>query len=118
MIYADFLARKAIVDPPTGIDPVAPLPQALFLFQADITRWALRRGRAALFAGTGLGKSLMELSWAQAVHAETGKDILHLAPLAVSNQLAREAEKFGLSARVVHSDSECGPGTNITNYQK
>lgn len=116
--YESFLARKAITDPPTGIDPVAPLPPALFPFQADITKWALRRGRAALFAGTGLGKSLMELSWARAVHEATGKDILHLAPLAVSNQLAREAEKFGLAARVVHSGGECEPGTNITNYQK
>lgn len=118
MSYADFLARKAIVDPSTGIEPIMPLPDALFPFQRDITKWALRRGRAALFAGTGLGKSFMELAWADAVHRETGKDILHLAPLAVSNQLAREAEKFGIAARVVASADDCGPGINITNYQK
>jgi hypothetical protein len=116
--YLDFLARKAITDPPTGIEPTAALPAALFPFQADITKWALRRGRAALFAGTGLGKSLMELAWAEAVHRATGKDILHLAPLAVSNQLAREAEKFGIAARVVASGADREPGINITNYQK
>lgn len=64
--YLDFLAKKAISDPPTGIDEAGELPGVLFPFQADIVRWALRRGRAALFAGTGLGKSLMELAWAQA----------------------------------------------------
>lgn len=116
--YAQFLARKAIDDPATGLTEWPALPDCLFPHQRDIVAWALRRGRSALFAGTGLGKSLMELAWAQAVHGATGKDILHLAPLAVSNQMAREAEKFGIAARVVARQSECGDGTNITNYQK
>jgi len=116
--YEDFLKRKALVDPPTGIASPGDLPAALFPFQRDITRWALRRGRAAIFAGTGLGKSLMELAWADAVHRETGADILHLAPLAVSAQLVREAAKFGIVARQAHSPDECLPGTNITNYHK
>lgn len=116
--YLDFLARKAISGPMTGLANVPPLPDCLFPHQRDIVSWALRRGRAALFAGTGLGKSLMELAWAQAVHSETGKDILHMAPLAVSAQMAREAEKFGIPARVAASQSECGAGINITNYQK
>lgn len=116
--YEDFLARKAIIDPPTGLAYIPALPDVLFPFQRDIVRWALKRGRAALFAGTGLGKSLMELSWAQAVNRATGKDVLHLAPLAVSNQMAREADKFGIEARVVRSQEDCGSGTNITNYQK
>jgi hypothetical protein len=60
----------------------------------------------------------MELAWAQAITQETGKDILHLAPLAVSSQMAREADKFGIVARVVSKQSDCEPGTNITNYQK
>ena len=116
--YAQFLARKAIDDPATGLTEWPSLPDCLFPHQRDIVAWALRRGRAALFAGTGLGKSLMELSWAQAITAATGKNILHLAPLAVSNQMAREAEKFGIAARVVARQSDCGDGTNITNYQK
>lgn len=118
MDYSEFLARKAIMDPMTGLASVPDLPDCLFPHQRDIVAWALRRGRAALFAGTGLGKSLMELAWAQAVHNETGKDILHLAPLAVSAQMAREADKFGIPARVVARQSDCKPGINITNYQK
>lgn len=118
MNYADFLARKAILDPPTGLEIVPELPGALFPFQRDITAWALKRGRAAIFAGTGLGKSFMELAWADAVHRVTGKDILHLAPLAVSAQMVREARKFGLPAAHVKSQAECLPGDNVTNYHK
>ena len=116
--YIRFLTRKAVNDPMTGLADVPELPACLFPHQRDIVAWALRRGRAALFAGTGLGKSLMELAWAQAVHTATGKDILHLAPLAVSAQMAREADKFGIPARVVAKQVDCGPGINITNYQK
>lgn len=116
--YAEFLARKAIVDQATGLGGDILLPEVMFPFQRDITAWALRRGRAGVFAGTGLGKSLMELAWADAVHRETGKDILHLAPLAVSSQMVREADKFGIVARQVRSQSDCLAGTNVTNYQK
>lgn len=116
--YGRFLANKAITDPSTGLTDIPDLPECMFPHQRDIVRWALRRGRAALFAGTGLGKSLMELAWAQAIHSVTGKDILHLAPLAVSSQMAREAEKFGIPAQVAASQSDCSAGINITNYQK
>ena len=116
--YEDFLARKAITDPHTGLTDIPYLPESLFAFQKDITAWALRRGRAALFAGTGLGKSFMELAWADAIHRETGRDIIHLAPLAVSAQLVREAEKWGIPAHHVRDASDVRPGINITNYQK
>lgn len=116
--YRDFLARKRMIDPATGLAGELSLPTHLFPFQRDITRWAIKRGRAALFAGTGLGKSLMELSWAGAVHGATGKNILHLAPLAVSAQMVREADKFGISAHLAKTQDECGDGISITNYQK
>jgi len=116
--YADFLARKRVTDPATGLGSVPDLHSSLFDFQRDITAWALKRGRAALFAGTGLGKTLMELSWAKAVHQETGTNILHLAPLAVSAQILREAAKFGIEARHVRTAADVGPGINVTNYQK
>lgn len=116
--YAAFLARKAIIDPPTGIVGEVKLPDVMFPFQADICRWALRRGRAAIFAGTGLGKSLMELSWGDAVARHTGKPVLHLAPLAVAPQMVREADKFSIPARQVAKQSEVEPGVNVTNYQK
>ena len=118
MDYAAFLARKAVIDPPTGLADVPPLPDALFPFQRDIVQWALRRGRSALFAGTGLGKSLMELSWGDALHRARGIDTLLLTPLAVAAQMVREAGKFGIPARQVKNQSECGPGINVTNYAK
>ena len=66
MTYQTFLESKAVTDSPSGFEPMA-LNPGLFPFQADIVRWALKRGRAAIFADTGLGKTLMQLEWAQKV---------------------------------------------------
>lgn len=116
--YLKFLERKRRVDPMTGMDRVPDLPDFLFPHQRDITSWALRRGRAAIFAGTGLGKTAMELVWADVVARHTGKPILIFAPLAVSQQHIREAQKFGLNACIVRAQDECSPSVNVTNYQK
>ena len=72
--YTEFLARKTRRDPPTGLDDLVmpDLPAELFDFQRDIVQWALKRGRAAIFAQTGMGKSFMELAWGHAVHRATG----------------------------------------------
>jgi superfamily II DNA or RNA helicase len=102
--YAAFLARKRKIDPDTGIADPGDMPAFLFPHQADITRWALRRGRAAVFAGTGLGKTLIELEWADRVSVHTRKPVLILAPLAVSVQHIREAERFGIQAKLARSD--------------
>ncbi|KEA07146.1 helicase [Rhizobium rhizogenes] len=114
--YADFLAKKRIYDLPTGVAGTLELPDFFKPHQRDITQWALRRGRAAIFAGTGLGKTLMELVWAKEVARETRRPVLILAPLAVSMQHSREASKFGMSASVVTHQS--GEAIDITNYQK
>lgn len=116
--YAEFLAAKRISDPMTGMSDVGELPAFMFPHQRDIVVWSLRRGRSAIFAGTGLGKTAMELVWAAKVAAYTGKPVLIFAPLAVAQQHLREAGKFGLSARIVKDQSEVGPGVNVTNYQK
>lgn len=116
--YANFLARKRIFDPETGITADVSLPAVMKPHQHDIVRWALRRGRAAIFAGTGLGKTFMELSWADQVSDFTGKPVLIFAPLAVAAQHIREAKKFGIDARHVACQSDVGPGINVTNYQK
>lgn len=116
--YAEFLARKRMVDPSTGLQAVPDLPEFLFPHQRDIVAWALRRGRAAIFAGTGLGKTAMELVWGDAVSDATDKPVLIFAALAVSVQHIREADKFGLSARLVKDQSEVRLGINVTNYQK
>lgn len=116
--YKKFLARKKILDPDTGIEGDLDLPDFMMPHQKDITKWALRRGRAAIFAGTGLGKTLMELVWAENVARHTGKPVLVFAPLAVSQQHAREGEKFGIKARIVVTQSDVLHGINVTNYQK
>lgn len=118
MSYSEFLARKRILDPMTGMGDVGALPAFLFPHQRDIVSWSLRRGRSAIFAGTGLGKTAMELVWADKVASHTGKPVLIFAPLAVAMQHIREARKFGLEARIVRDQSEVGPGVNVTNYQK
>ena len=118
MNYEEFLARKRMVDPATGMQVVPALPEFLFPHQRDIVAWALRRGRAAVFAGTGLGKTAMELSWSDAVSAHTDKPVLVFAPLAVASQHIREASKFGVPARLVRSQDEVSLGVNVTNYQK
>jgi superfamily II DNA or RNA helicase len=114
--YEEFLASKRVSDPSTGVTRRIELPEYLKPHQRDITNWSLRRGRSAIFAGTGLGKTLMELVWAKEVAAETRRPVLILAPLAVSHQHAREGDKFGISATVVSSPSS--ETIDITNYQK
>lgn len=94
--YAQFLAAKAITAIPVGIAAPPKFPDAMKPFQADLTRWALKRGRAAIFAGTGLGKTLMQLAWADAVAKEMDGRILILTPLAVAQQTVAEAMKFGI----------------------
>lgn len=118
MNYQDFLERKRIVDPMTGMDDPRPMPDFFKNHQADICRWALRRGRSAVFAGTGLGKTIVELGWGEQVSEYTKLPVLIFAPPAVSVQHIREAAKFGMQARLVLDQSEVGPGNNITNYQK
>lgn len=117
MTYQDFLARKRIEFKPCGFEPQDINP-ALFPFQQDLVRWACRRGRAALFAGTGLGKTIMELEWGWQVAEHEAAPVLVLAPLAVAQQTVREADKFGYSAHLVESDADIRPGINVTNYHK
>lgn len=90
----------------------------LYEFQKDIVRWALKKGKACIFADCGLGKTPIQLSWAHQVCTHAGGMVLILAPLAVADQTKREAEKFGYTAKVVESQSECISGINITNYEK
>lgn len=90
--YWNFLAEKSSLDAPSGLRIAPPLPSALKPFQRAITTWALRRGRAAMFEGTGLGKTLQQLSWGRAVADETDAPLLILPPFAVAEQTVAEAE--------------------------
>jgi DNA modification methylase len=116
MSYAEFLAKKALVSVPTGIADVPALNPMLFDYQHAITAWALRRGRAAIFADCGLGKTPMQLEWAQHVAARTNGAVLMLAPLAVAEQTEREARKFGVEARYCRQDDGYN-GVIVTNYE-
>lgn len=117
MTYEEYLKRKEIVDPGCGFEP-GKMNKNLFDFQQDITKWACRRGRAAIFAGCGLGKTIQQLEWAQHVHNLTSGNILILAPLAVSKQTKAEGEKFGYSVNICSGHDDVVSGLNITNYEK
>src|SRR4051812_45913756 len=91
--YDEFLAAKRPAVEPSGFKPKR-LPKCLFPHQKAIVQWACRMGRCAVFADTGLGKTLMQLAWADQVYRETGLPVLILAPLAVAEQTVAEAEQF------------------------
>lgn len=119
MTYKEFLQNKRFVLESSGFDiSKSELNPMLYDFQKDIVRWALKKGKACIFADCGLGKTPMQLSWAYQVHKHTGGKILILAPLAVADQTKREAEKFGYTAKVVEKQEDCISGINITNYEK
>lgn len=118
MSYQDFLSRKLSLVPPMGLPGPHDLPADMLPHQDDLTRWALKRGRAAIFADTGLGKSRMELAWAQAVHKATGGDVLILAPLAVAAQTVEEGRKVGITVAHCRDGADVAPGISITNYDR
>lgn len=113
MKYESFVAQKLTRAPATGLTTVPPLSDALFGFQRDIVRWALKRGRAAVFADTGLGKTRMQLEWARHVG-----DVLVLAPLAVAAQTAREGAAIGVPVTVCREADDVRPGVNVINYDR
>lgn len=118
--YSEFIDRKLTSVPPTGIPHAgaALLPDGMFDFQRVLVSWALRRGRAAIFADTGLGKTRMQLAWADAVHRETGHDVLILAPLAVAQQTVMEGAEIGVKVKQCRDGSEVESGITITNYDR
>lgn len=114
--YQDFLSRKAFTPRSAGFTP-ALSGYPLFDYQHDIVRWACMRGKAAIFADTGLGKTLMQLSWADQVARETGAPVLILAPLAVADQTISEGEKFGIDVERYQFADVFGPHIYVTNYE-
>ena len=116
--YLEFIAGK---DRSTIFNriPEEWMPDAAFDYQKTIIRWALRKGRACIFAGTGLGKTLMELAWAENVQRFSKWRVLVLAPLAVSDQIVAEGERFGVKVKKIRTESDIdGPGIYVTNYAK
>lgn len=118
MNYSEFLQTKQKTLQSTGFEiNENELNKNMFDFQKFIVKRALRLGKYAIFADCGLGKTLMQLEWANKVSKHTNKPVLILAPLAVSGQTIKEAEKFGLHCEKLKSDV-FGFGVYITNYEQ
>ncbi|OGC93926.1 MAG: hypothetical protein A2W25_14665 [candidate division Zixibacteria bacterium RBG_16_53_22] len=113
--YADFLQQKTQSGTGAGFEPIF-MPDYLFDYQAYLVEWSLRTGRAANFADCGLGKTPMELVWAENVVRKTNGKVLLLTPLAVGAQMVKEAEKFGVEVTRA-KDGTAHRGITITNYE-
>jgi superfamily II DNA or RNA helicase len=112
--YESFLTRKRRVWTGEGVTS-GDLPPQLFPWQAAIVRWALKKGRAAIFADCGLGKSFMQVAWANALGVRT----LFLAPLCVAEQTVAEAAKLGITIRYARNEDEASDSMLvITNYER
>jgi DNA modification methylase len=112
--YSTFLATKRIHADLRGIDAdPSDINPILFPFQRDLVVWALRKGRAAVFADCGLGKTFIQLEWARLI----GGPGIIIAPLSVARQTAREARKLGIDAHYTRDGSDLVDGVNITNYE-
>ncbi len=118
--YSDFLATKRITAPSAGFSvKLADLTESLFPHQKAIIGWALRRGKSAVFADTGLGKSAMEIEWAWRVHCHTeGGNVMIITPLAVAAQMAKEGARIGIPVTVCRSQADVQNGVNVANYER
>ena len=122
--YDAFIRSKGAIAVPTGIEDVPPLGDYLFEFQKDLVRWALRRGKAALFCSVGTGKTRMQLAFAEQANAyleAVGEpsEVIILTPLAVAQQTVREGKIIGIDTKYCKDPSEIVPGVmTVTNYDR
>lgn len=116
MDYKKFIEVKSQQYSNSGFKPTF-IPDTLFDFQKLLVEWSVLKGRSAIFADCGMGKTFIELVWAQNIIEKTNKPILILTPLAVSFQTEMESQKFNIDAKRV-SNGELYNGINITNYEQ
>ena len=114
--YEQFLERKLQNNQVDGFEPLW-IPDFLFPFQQYLVDWSLRIGRDAIFADCGMGKSPMQLVWAENVRKYTGKPVLIVTPLAVSFQTATEGDKFGIDTQTSRDGSVIS-GITVTNFER
>jgi len=115
MNYTEFLESKAQNGVMEGFTPNY-MPDFLFDFQKAVLDWSIRKGKSGIFADCGLGKTPMQLVWAENVIRQTNKPVLILAPLAVSSQTVKEGEKFGIE---IHRSLEGkAERITVTNYER
>lgn len=116
--YRAFVESKTHLAGEFGFAPIYDNPHC-YDFQRHLIDWSLRQGRGAVFADCGLGKTLMQLVWAENIHRRTNKPVLIFAPLSVSSQTVEEAEKFGIGAvRSADGKWPAGAGIVTTNYER
>lgn len=116
MNYSDFLQKKAQLGGFSGFDPVF-MPDFLFDFQKALVEWAVKKGKGAIFADCGLGKTPMQLVWAENVVRKTNGNVLIVTPLAVSRQTIKEGAKFGIEC-FRSSDGHPRGKITVTNYER
>lgn len=114
--YEEFLCRKSQLGGMDGFVPIS-MPSALFGFQQSLVEWSLRKGRSAIFADCGLGKTAMQLVWADNVVRHSNNPVIVMTPLAVGSQTVREAEKFGIDAKRF-TDGSLYKGIVVVNYER
>jgi len=114
--YKEFLENRRQLNSDSGFEPVY-MPEFLFDFQKSLLEWGIKKGRCAFFEDCGLGKTPQQLVWAENIARHTGKNVLILAPLAVSYQTKRESEKFGINS-YLSRDGQIKEKIIITNYEK
>ena len=116
MTYEQFIESKTQLGADGGFEPTF-MPDFLFDFQKHLVQWAVRKGRAAIFADCGLGKTAMQLVWAQNIVEKTNKPVLILTPLAVGAQTVKEGDKFAVECGQSRTGKVAGKIT-VTNYQQ
>lgn len=117
MNYDAFLERKTHVGADHGFAPLW-MPDMLFTFQRALVEWSLLKGRAAVFADCGLGKTFIQLTWAENVARKTGGRVLILTPLAVAFQTVKEGEKIGVEVTHRRAGMHAGDRIIVTNYER
>lgn len=119
MDYKDFLCKKEITPMQSGFEVnESQMNPKMKDFQKVIVKWALIKGKAAIFEDTGLGKTLQQLEWCQWIVKKENKPVLIVAPLAVSSQTKSEGVKFDYDVNICKEQSDVKPGINITNYER
>lgn len=119
MTYEQCLVKKRLEIADSGFAMNADsLNPASFIWQKDITRWALRKGKSALFEDCGLGKTIQQLDYAHQVCRHEDTSVIIFAPLAVAHQTKTEGEKFGIPTTIIENQADIKKGINITNYEK
>lgn len=116
--YAQFLESKVPAALPRGLSRTPALSSHLFGFQKHCVEFLLRTGSGGLFLDTGLGKTLVQLEYAEHARQASNGLALILTPLAVAKQIEREGKRFGYDARVIRDQSEAREGINICNYDR